>query len=623
MSPTGVLETEPVAWQDTVFLRDPVITSDAQQRRGPGPAAWSRDGRLAYYCVRQADGLAMQVAVTRADGQLEWWTDAPFAATAAQGSLIDRFFAGGPAFSPDGSVLAVAGRFPEDSGTAIYLFTGPGASQRLTRGPGSHRHPAWSPDGKRLAYVENWGGRDTIWVIDVAGGKAVQVAGGAYDATNPAWSPDGRLLAFTARTATQDPLCCQVGVVDVTSGATRLLTPGGRVHSRFPRWHPEGEDLFVLSDAYGVDAIWRIVVATGRMKRVTAARSQDICEFDVSPDGSQVAYVAAVRTDHQLWVGPSDGHAAGRRIGVARGVHRWPAFHPDGRRVQARLETPVAPSRSVIYDLDAPAPADVAGDMPPGVSITQVEFPGYDGQPIDAVLYAPADPPAGRKHPVMLYVHGGPNMQFLNGCWPLFHELVRRGYVVLAPNCRGSTGYGREWMDTNIHDWGEGDRGDWVKAVEFLRQLPYVNGDAIGVWGRSYGGYSTVRALALHPELFKAGIAHFGPVDLAAFYQETVAMCRDLMIRNFGHPFDNPESYRRSSTHQYLDRIQGPLLLLQGEADEGVPPAQMEMVRDTLQARGHPVWYTSYEREGHGFDEPDHVYDAAGRILWFLENHLG
>lgn len=619
-------------WVDSELLRDPVLTSDALLRRGPGPAAWSKRGQVAYYRVATSEAMTLQLMVGEPGGEALPWSSEPFAAVAGQGSVMDRNFAGAPAFSPDGSLVAVTGRVAGEARTSIYAFSGPGDYCRLTRPFGDHRHPAFSPDGQRVAFVSNNGERDSIWVVPVSGGPATELVPKELDAYSPAWSPCGTYLAFTAKTG-GDALSCQVGVLELATGKTRLLTPGGNVHSRFPAWAPapegEGSALFVLSDVYGFDAVWRVDPRTGRMTRVTPRRQADVGEFAVSDDGSRVVYVAYDRTDVQLWVCGPDGRDA-RRLDSGHGVHHWPVLEPGGERVLVRRETPCAPAENALYTmangLEVGTPA--AGRVP-GVSVTQVAFESFDGQLVDAILYHPEGTSAQAgtpgvqveaRLPALLYIHGGPNGQHTNGCWPLFYRLVREGFVVLAPNCRGSTGYGREWMDANIHDWGEGDRRDWAAAVAYLRSLSYVAPDKIGIWGRSYGGYSTVRGLALEPELFAAGIAHFGPVDLVAFYEETTV--RHLMVHNFGHPSEQPESYLRSSTHQHLGSVEGPLLLLQGAADAGVPPDQMRLVYERLAADGKAIWYVEYDREGHGFDEPEHVYDAAGRIRAFWREVL-
>jgi dipeptidyl aminopeptidase/acylaminoacyl peptidase len=175
-------------------------------------------------------------------------------------------------------------------------------------------------------------------------------------------------------------------------------------------------------------------------------------------------------------------------------------------------------------------------------------------------------------------------------------------------------------MDANRMDWAGKDKNDWACAVHYLKQLGYIDGDRIAIWGRSYGGYATLMGVTQLPELFRAGVCHFGPSNLFSFWDQTSV--RYLMKRLMGLPIEHQELYRERSAVPFADAVRAPVLILQGDEDVGVPPSQSEEMVKALQDAGKSVEYVCYEGEGHGFLKHEHVLDAADRIEAFWRKHL-
>jgi len=247
-------------------------------------------------------------------------------------------------------------------------------------------------------------------------------------------------------------------------------------------------------------------------------------------------------------------------------------------------------------------------------------FESTDGFTIEGLLYRPVPLREGARYPALLLIHGGPNDQHTNGWWPFVQYLVGKGYVILAPNCRGSTGYGRAFMDANLKDWAGGDMQDWAHAVAYLKGLGYVDGDRIGIWGRSYGGYATLMGVAKLSHLFKAGICQSAPTDLLTFWDQT--RVRNLMRRFMGLPVENRALHEDRSAVNFVQDIGAPLLILHGGADAGVPASQAEEMVAALEEAGKVYESKVYAGEGHGFLKVENVMDAAARIEAFLAEHL-
>jgi dipeptidyl aminopeptidase/acylaminoacyl peptidase len=361
------------------------------------------------------------------------------------------------------------------------------------------------------------------------------------------------------------------------------------------------------------------------VRQITPPTNQDKGEFAISPDEKWLAYESIRRCNIDVMVMPLTGGRA-VKVSPGDGVSTTPAWSPQGDRILFDHANPTTANELWVTDFPTGEPRRLTYSMMgnlQGVELAVVDpvsFSSFDGTTIDGLLYHPREIPAGARYSALLLIHGGPNAQHYDGWWPLLHYLVGKGYVILAPNCRGSNGYGRAFMDANLNDWAGNDIKDWVHAVAFLKGLGYIDGGRIAIWGRSYGGYATVMALTHLPELFRAGICHFGPTNLSTMWDQSFV--RHLQKRMMGLPVENPALNRERSAVPYAEAMQSPVLILQGGADDGVPPAQSEEIVAALKRLGKTYEYYCYEGEGHGFLKLEHVLDAANRIETFLDRYL-
>lgn len=271
-----------------------------------------------------------------------------------------------------------------------------------------------------------------------------------------------------------------------------------------------------------------------------------------------------------------------------------------------------------------------------------VTYESTDGTEIDAVRYdgggRPSDPPGERSaseegrdessgSPVVVRVHGGPHYHVKREFDRHAQFLAARGYVVLQPNFRGSTGRGREF-ETAIHgDWGGMEQADVAAGARWIAGKEWVDEDALAVFGISYGGYSVYSQLVQYPELWDAGVAWVGMTDLPALYEESMAHFRAMLREQLGDPEDEAALWRERSPITHVEAIEAPLLLLHGVNDPRCPVSQARRFRDALEERrgwteGDEFEYRELGETGHGSTDIDHRERVFELLAAFLDERF-
>ena len=242
---------------------------------------------------------------------------------------------------------------------------------------------------------------------------------------------------------------------------------------------------------------------------------------------------------------------------------------------------------------------------------------------IEGLLYSPPHR-ALVPGPAIVWVRGGPNAVHVDGWHPLLQYFAQRGYTILAPNYRGSTGSGKAFMEANFGVTTGGDMDDWLGAADHLRGLPTVDPGRVAIMGRSYGGYATLLALGVHPREFQAGVGFCSPSDWFAYWENCeIGWGRRLHVKLMGVPINNRETQTLRSPVTHAAKYESPVLILQGDADIGVPyPQAMEMA-DALRAHGKQYECVIYPGENHVYTGQYAIRDSAARIEAFLATSLG
>jgi dipeptidyl aminopeptidase/acylaminoacyl peptidase len=254
-----------------------------------------------------------------------------------------------------------------------------------------------------------------------------------------------------------------------------------------------------------------------------------------------------------------------------------------------------------------------------------IRYKSFDGMEIPALLYKPKGLKSGEKVPAMLYIHGGPGGQTRLNYSPTIQHLVNHGYVILAVNNRGSSGYGKTFFAADDRKHGNEDLKDCVESKKFLATLPYVDTEKIGIMGGSYGGYMVMAALAFTPEEFDVGVNIFGVTNWLRTLKSIPpwwTSFREALYTELGDPVKDSVALYNKSPLFHASKITKPFIVLQGSNDPRVLQVESDEIVAAAKSNGIPVEYVIFPDEGHGFQKKENNIKSSEAILKFLDIHL-
>jgi len=502
-----------------------------------------------------------------------------------------------------------------DENSQVYYRSADGSVRELTHGDFIHGSPVWAHDGKRLAFYGNDrdGASYDVYVADVTSGAAPQLlVGGRQDAWYPLdWSADdGKLLVWRYLSISEGYLY----IADVASGAlTALDTSGRKIGIREAKFAPGGRGVYVLSDEDGEYVALRLVdPVTHQMRRITPELGWDVEGFDASADGRYLAYVVNQDGRSRLVVQDTQTHAEVAPAGLPEGVITRISFDRAGHRLGLSVESAAAPRDVYSYDPEherlerwttsEPGPLDSHALVAPEL----IRYPTWDrvaGHPrlLSAYVYRPRN---AVHCPVVIDIHGGPESQFRPGWDPFIQFLVNElGYAVVAPNVRGSSGYGKSFLALDNGELREDAVRDIGSLLVWIGAQPAFDRERISVMGASYGGYMALASLVAYGARLRGGIDVVGISNFVTFLTHTSAYRRDLRRAEYGDERDPHmrEFLERISPLTSANRIKKPLLVVEGLNDPRVPASESEQLVWRVRAAGGEVWYLVAKDEGHGF----------------------
>jgi dipeptidyl aminopeptidase/acylaminoacyl peptidase len=261
-----------------------------------------------------------------------------------------------------------------------------------------------------------------------------------------------------------------------------------------------------------------------------------------------------------------------------------------------------------------------AGRDLPAASV--IHYASYDGTVISALLAMPVNLRRDGSNPMILLAHGGPNEQVTDSFNRVALGLASRGYIVIAPNVRGSSGFGKAFQHANFKDLGGGDLSDELYAVKWLLRTGYVDPKRIGITGTSYGGFMVLMAIGKAPGIWAAAAEGYGVIDWRAMLEDSDPLLQQFVRGLLGDPVNDGAIYRASSPLSYLRSATAPLLVWQGENDIRVPKQQTEAVVAGMRSAGKIVEAHYYSDEGHGLEKRENQVDALRRTIDWFDRYL-
>jgi dipeptidyl aminopeptidase/acylaminoacyl peptidase len=469
------------------------------------------------------------------------------------------------------------------------------SKKRVTDGAFSVSQIRWSPNGKSIAYSQSSMGtqessffdlnadrNSDIYVVASDGGTPKKLTTNVGPDTNPEWSPDGNEISYvSAMNANTWADKSDIMVLAAAGGTPRNLTRDFPDSASDPKWSPDGKNVYWSSEEGVRRHIFRVAVNGGKAVHITEGGAM-YADFDLSPDGNRiVCTIDNSIAPPEVWIISANGNAAGRvKISNANAA----------------------------FDEFAVAKSEV------------VRWKGPDNFDVEGWITYPLDYQAGKKVPLILSIHGGPygaNTARFDARAQIF---AAHGYAVLAPNPRGSTGYGMKFEQANVSDWGGKDFGDLMAGVDAMIDRGIADKDKLVVMGGSYGGFMTFWTVT-QTNRFKAAIGHAGISDWYSFYGQSDIP--GLMTYGFGgEPWKATQTFRKYSPITYISQVKTPIMITHGEQDRRVPIQQAEEFYRGVKGVGDEAIFVRYPREGHGITEPNHQIDLVGRQLEWFEKHL-
>lgn len=480
---------------------------------------------------------------------------------------------------------------------------------------------AWSPDGEQIAFISDREGCFNTYLMPAAGGEAQKIFGIPYPDWEVFWSPDGSKLAVASEGTAQDNW---VHIVPLDgSDPYPISIEGSPLSAKHPCWSPDSRYLALSSDHPGKFEIALYDIARDSLRWLTAGLGEKE-KPDWSGDGI-LAYVINYGPRSEL----AFLELASLQVETYQlepGVFYSPKFTPSNDRILFIFDNPRHPDDLWVFSRKENKFSQLTNSLPLDFSPDvfsmpeEVHYPGLDGAQVPGLLYRPQD--KDRLCPAVIYIHGGPNWLTQITWDPLVQVMVSRGWAVLAPNYRGSIGYGREWMNANRFDLGGVDTGDVAAGWDFLVDLGIADPARIALTGRSWGGYLTMTCLTQFPDKWAAGAAVVPFLNWFTSHENSREDLQHWDRENFGDPVADKELWYERSPFFYLDEIQAPVQLICGENDVRCPASESRQAYEVLIELGRKAEYHLYEGEGHSFLKIENQIKSKTQIVEFLGKHL-
>ncbi|ATC34592.1 S9 family peptidase [Caulobacter vibrioides] len=513
-----------------------------------------------------------------------------------------------PRVLPGGRIL-----FSKDTGGdewfQLFLREPDGKTTQLTETGVRNVSPTWSKDGTVLVWSRAVrGSADYDVMMRDASGATKVIFKGQGQVSPLALSPDGKTVLLGRYFSIAES---KRWLLDVASGKLTELNPSkAKIAYGGGEFTPDGRSVLLLSDE-GSDflRLTQIDLATGTKTNISGDRNWDVESFALSEDGRVLAYSVNEDGYSKLVVQDFVTRRALPQPSLPAGVVSGLGFSPDGAKLGFSLATSTGASDAWSWGVSDGKlerwTASELGGLDPKALVTPelVRYPSFDKRSIPALVYKPKLP-AGRKAPVIIDIHGGPEGQSR----PTFntfsqHAVAELGAAVIVPNVRGSTGYGKTYLNLDNAEKREDSVKDIGALLDWIKTQPDLDPSRVVVSGGSYGGYMSLAVMTHYSDRMAGGIELFGISNFVSFLQNTEAYRRDLRRAEYGDERDPKmlKVFEAISPMNNVGKITKPMLVMQGWNDPRVPKSESDQIVAKLREKGVETWYVQFKDEGHGF----------------------
>lgn len=574
-----------------------------------------------------------------------------------------------PRWSPDGQWIAF---ISDRSGSRqLYLMDPSGnKTTRITNSKNGIQTFRWAPDSHRMAFVmaENISPdspsksdaylykeakqMNRLWLLDIQNSQKepqpltprdYSVRGlGHFGTTNEEfdWSPDGKEIVFAYSPSidwNDFSTRSTLAVVDLASGQMTHFDQA-TIHESMPKYSPDGKWIsFMAADPSRLYSVNHTVFLYSRdgKKRIELAHTSNEGAFMIGPnllgwtsDSKNVIFFEPKGTKYHLVLLPADGGPA-KEIKTGDVFFKEPSLTYDGKALGIIVQSAEKPPEAFVTLIDSFEPIQISHLNDEflhfrRIKTISVKWNSVDGEEIEGLLTFPSNYQKGQRYPLLLIIHGGP-MGFFDESFvgtPFFYPIAafaEEGFMVLRPNPRGSTGYGKKFRCLNFGDFGGKDFQDLMTGIDHLIQEGFADGDKLGVMGWSYGGYMTAWAIT-QTNRFKAASMGAGLCNLVSMSLTTDLL--DMMKEYMGDFLINPSLYHQRSPLYHSMNIETPCLIQHGLEDKRVPVSQAYEFYEALKRLDKEVILTLYPRMGHRITEPKMQIDQMEQNLEWFTKHV-
>lgn len=646
---------------------------DLLKVRRVGDPQISPDGRRVAFTIGDvnfdANRVVSQIYVTSIDGgELKRLTDGQSSSSA-------------PRWSPDGKKIAFT-----TGGQVWVMDAGGGDKEQVTKISTGAGGPVWSPDGKWIAFTsdvypdckddacnkkkdadaenskvkahivsrllykhwDEWRDvkRTHVFVVSSKGGTAREITPGDFDSppyaastgVDYAFSPDSTEIAYLRNPDKVEAISTNsdIYVMNLASGATKNITQRNRGYDAAPIYTRDGKQIIYRSQATaGFEADrWRVMSynrATGVSVELTKGFDQQADGVVLSPDGNSIYFTANERGKEPVFKMPITGGVPQKLIGnvFASSLD----ITPDGRKFVFVSSSIASPTEVYTANTDGSGLTALTTVNAQAMSranlkaAEEVEWTGALGRKIHGFIVKPTNFDPSKKYPLAVLIHGGPQSAWNDNWGYRWNPQVfaNAGYVVFAPNPRGSTGYGQQFVNEISGDWGGKAYVDIMNGVaDVLRRNSFIDRNRIGAAGASYGGYMVNWILGHNNDprfRFKVLVSHDGVYNLESMYGTT----EELWFPEWefkGQPWSNPAQYTRWSPHKFVQNFNTPILIIHGELDYRVPIGEGMQLFTAVQRKGIDSKILIFPDEGHWVLKPQNSHLWFNTVLDWLDKYL-